>query len=98
MCHQVIEKILKALYVQTKKASPPYSHNLNFLAKESGIFPEFSIDQLEFLDLLEPLNIEARHPSYKDKLQKELSQDKCREILIQSEEFQRWIKVKLSKK
>ncbi len=98
MCHQVTEKILKAAYVLNKKSSPPYTHNLTLLAKESGVFPGFSIDQLEFIDLLEPLNVEARYPSYKDKLQKTLSDEKCYEILTQTREFQQWIKAKFLKK
>lgn len=98
MCHQVTEKILKALYVLTKKSTPPYTHNLTFLAKESGIFPELSEDQKDFLDLLDPLNIEARYPSYKEKLQKTLNKKRCKEILTQTKEFQRWIKKKLLKK
>lgn len=98
MCHQVTEKILKALYVLTKESTPPYTHNLTFLAKESGIFPELSEDEKDFLDLLDPLNIEARYPSYKEKLQKALNKKKCKEILNQTKEFQRWIKKKLSQK
>jgi HEPN domain-containing protein len=96
MCHQVTEKILKALYVLKKKSTPPYTHNLTLLAKESGIFPELSEDQKDFLDLLDPLNIEARYPSYKEKLQKALNKKKCKEILNQTKEFQQWIKKKLS--
>lgn len=98
MCHLVIEKILKALYVLTKKSTPPYTHNLTILAKDSDIFPELSDAQKDFLELLNPLNIEARYPSYKDKLQKTLSKEKCSEILTQTKEFQQWIRKKLSKK
>lgn len=98
MCHQVTEKILKALFVLIKESTPPYTHNLTFLAKECGIFPELSDDQKDFIDLLEPLNIEARYPSYKGKIQKTLSKEICGKILKETEGFQKWIKKKLSKK
>lgn len=98
MCHLVIGKILKAFYVLTKESTPPHTHNLTILAKDSGLFPELSDAQNDFLELLNPLNIETRYPSYKDKLQKTLSEETCSKILTQTKEFQQWIKRKLSKK
>jgi HEPN domain-containing protein len=95
MCHQVIEKILKALYVSTQKATPPYTHNLILLAKESGIFESLSYDQKDFINLIRPLNVEARYPSHKEQINKSLNEEKCRNILSQTKEFQQWIKQKL---
>ena len=91
MCHLVMEKILKALYVLREKSTPPYTHNLTLLAKDSGIFPELLDDQKDFLELLNPLNVETRYPSYKEKLQKTLTEEKCSEILVKTKEFQQWI-------
>ena len=34
MCHQVIEKILKALYVSIQNSTPPYTHNLTSLTMD----------------------------------------------------------------
>ena len=45
MCHQVVEKGLKALYVQTKSASPPRIHALVELAKRDGIYDKMSEQQ-----------------------------------------------------
>jgi HEPN domain-containing protein len=95
MCHQVIEKILKALYVATQKSTPPYSHNLTLLAKDAGIFEELSDDQKDFINLIRPLNVEARYPSYKERIKQTLTEEKCRDILSQTKEFQQWIKQKL---
>jgi HEPN domain-containing protein len=95
MCHQVIEKILKALYAATQKSTPPYSHNLTLLAKDAGIFEELSDDQKDFINLIRPLNVEARYPSYKERIKQTLTEEKCRDILSQTKEFQQWIKQKL---
>lgn len=95
MCHQVIEKILKALYVSTQKSTPPYTHNLASLAKDIGIFEELSDDRKNFINLIRPLNVEARYPSYKEQLKKTLNEKKCRDILSQTKEFQQWIKKQL---
>ncbi|MCP5047162.1 MAG: HEPN domain-containing protein [bacterium] len=49
MCHQVIEKILKAIYVANKKSTPPYTHNLTLLAKDAGIYNGLSDEQKDFI-------------------------------------------------
>ena len=98
MCHQSIEKIFKAYYVDKTNLSPPYSHSLSLLAKKSCIYFVLSESQKELIDQLEPLNIEARYPSYKDKLLKSLTEDKCRNLFIQSYELQQWIRQRLLKK
>jgi HEPN domain-containing protein len=95
MCHQVIEKILKALYVSTKKSTPPITHNLVSLAKDIGIYEGLSDEQKNFINLIRPLNVEARYPSYKEQLKKTLNEEKCRDILSQTKEFLKWIKKQL---
>ena len=42
------------------KDNPPYTHNLNYLADQSGVNAKMTEEQKDFIDLLEPLNIEAR--------------------------------------
>lgn len=98
MCHQAIEKILKGHYVFIRSKTNPFSHNLTFLAKESGAYDLFSEEQKNFIDLLEPLNIEARYPTYKEKLIQALDKKKSKKILSQTKELHRWIKEKLLKK
>lgn len=44
---------------------------------------------------LEPLNIEARYPSYKDKLLAALTRSRCEELLIKTKQFIEWIKKRL---
>jgi len=95
MAHQAIEKILTAYYVNIKGETAPFSHSLSFLAKQSDIYKEFSEEQKEFVDLLEPMNIEARYPTHKGQLLKSLTGKRCSEILKNIEELQKWIMQKL---
>ena len=51
-----------------RHSTPPYTHNLTLLAEKSGIYNKMTDKQKDFLDFLEPLNIEARYPAEKEKL------------------------------
>lgn len=95
MCHQTIEKIFKAYYTFLKSETAPYSHSLSYLAKKGDFYEEFTEDQKDFIDQIEPLNIEARYPSHKERLLRSLSHAKCIEIIEQTKELQQWIKEKL---
>ncbi len=95
MCHQTIEKIFKAYFTHLKKEIAPFSHSLSYIANKGGFYEEFSEDQKDFIDQVEPLNIEARYPSHKERLLKSLSNEKCQEILINTKELQKWIKLRL---
>jgi HEPN domain-containing protein len=95
MSHQTIEKILKAYFVSIKHEVAPYSHNLSLLANKSGISDLLSEEQKDFIDMLEPLNIETRYPTYKEQLLKSLTKERCTEILEKTRILQQWIKEKL---
>lgn len=95
MCHQTIEKAFKAYFSKLKSETAPYSHSLSYLAKKGEFYELFSERQKEFIDQIEPLNIEARYPSHKEKLLRSLSESKCREIISQTKELQKWIKERL---
>ena len=70
-------------------------HTLSRLASKTGIDNEMSEDQLDFIDTLEPLNIEARYPSYKERLLKSLTPDYCITLINSTKELHSWIKSKL---
>jgi len=95
MCHQVIEKALKAYFVNKKDITPPYTHNLTLLAEKSEIYNEMSEEQMDFLDLLEPLNIEARYPTAKGKILETLTKEICAELIQKTEGELKWIMKKL---
>lgn len=52
-------------------------------------------DQKDLLNLLQPLNIEARYPEDKELLIQALDQGKCADILERTEELSRWTKQQL---
>ena len=95
MCHQSIEKALKAYWNKVSPDAPPYTHNLTRLAEKTGLIQYLNETQLDLIDSLEPLNIEARYPSYKERLLKSLTKKRCEELISQTQELQQWIKQKL---
>lgn len=98
MCHQTIEKILKAHYQLMKGKIPPKTHNILFLLNETALFDSLSDMQKAFIEMLLPMNIETRYPEYKDRLFKSLDREKCSKILHETREMHAWIKEKLKEK
>jgi HEPN domain-containing protein len=94
MCHQVIEKTLKAA-IASSEGLPPKIHRLRRLAELAGLYERMSEDQHHHLNILEPLNIEARYPSEKNRIGSELSADRCWSIVKQTQELCEWIKTML---
>jgi len=95
MCHQVIEKIFKAGYVKIKNETPPFSHDLPRLADLADFYDLLTNEQKLFLNALNPLNIEARYPDYKEKLKKLLTDERCKQIFEQTKQLQQWTKEKI---
>ena len=87
MYNQVIEKMFKAYYVKTKNEQPPYTHKLRRLAEDSNLYKAMSEKQKDFLDIVAPLNIEARYPERKKELFEALSADICKNIIKETEEL-----------
>ena len=94
MCHQVIEKALKAV-ISRDESLPPKIHDLAKLAVCSGLMDVMSEAQQDFIETLNPLNIEARYPKYKDSLAQNLGSAVCRQILKETEGLLCWIKEQL---
>lgn len=87
--------MLKAYWSKIFEEPPLKIHSLSRLAEKTALEPNMTEQQLELIDSLEPLNIEARYPSYKERLMKSLTAEKCDELLKQTKELQIWIKSKL---
>jgi len=98
MCHQVIEKIFKASYVKLRDETVPYIHHLVRLAEQAGFYELLSEEQKLFLNTLNPLNIEARYPDYKEQIAKSLTDQRCKHIFEQTKLLQQWTKEKILSK
>ena len=95
MCHQAIEKALKAYWSSVHSDPPLKIHSLSRLAQRCGLDVEMSEEQLDFIDTLEPLNIEARYPSYKERLIRSLTETYCKDLITRTDELRLWIRSKL---
>lgn len=91
MCHQTIEKALKAVIAESGQF-PPKIHNLLTLSDRTGLTGKFSPEQKKFITALNPLNIESRYPKYKDKINSMLTPETCKEIISGTEDLFSWIK------
>ena len=96
-CHLIVEKTLKAILASQTDEPPPKIHNLITLAKRSSIITELSDEQLNLLEQLNPLQIEARYPEHKDKIAETLTLEICEKLYNETEAFLCWIRQKLDK-
>ena len=96
-CHQIAEKALKAVVTNVAGEVPPKIHDLKKLAQQGNVFDNFSEKQLVFLVELDPFNIEARYPDYKAKIEEMLTEEKCKRILKETENFLCWIRNELGR-
>ncbi len=95
MCHQTAEKALKGVLVARKPCEElPYIHKLARLANLSGVSEEMREEQLQLLDTLSPLNIEARYPLHKERLLKSLTPERCKTLIHETEALLLWLKTK----
>ncbi len=95
MCHQVIEKTLKAYWSAKREDIPPYIHNHKRLAEGCGLYGELSDEQKDFINAISTYNIQARYPEYKEQLARVLTASTCRYLIDTTKELQSWIKQKL---
>ena len=91
MCHQVIEKVLKAYWTATRDDTPPYIHDHKRLAEFSGLYEQMSDEQRRFLHEIRPMNIEARYPDYKRAVAKSLNAEITSHFVEQTKQMQQWI-------
>ena len=57
MCHQCIEKTLKAYWCGTQPDDPPYTHNHKRLADGCGLYGQMTDEQKDFLNTITNYNI-----------------------------------------
>ena len=95
MCHQCIEKAIKAVIAVSSEEMPPKVHNLLRLAEQCGMLDKMDDAKRNVLFTLNPLNIESRYPSFKDNLLAQLNRERCAEIISDTKELFTWIKQQL---
>jgi len=97
MCHQAVEKTLKAVIARdcAEDEIPPKIHHLLKLADYAGLYEKMSKEQQKFIKRLNPMNIEARYPEYKSRVSEGLSENICAEIIGETEAMLCWIKERL---
>ena len=94
MCHQSIEKILKAIFVAQVKEMPPRIHNLARLIKLTELQEEISFEHLELIHELNPLNIASRYPDQELEILGDLSFDYSKKLLERTRGLFQWLKIK----
>ena len=95
MCHQAVEKIFKGYFVKMKADTPPLTHDLTGLAQKTDIYDLMSDQQKDFIEDLNPLNIEARYPDYKNKIAQTMTKNVTQKILTKTKELLQWTKQKI---
>ena len=98
MCHQVIEKTLKAYWCACREDDPPYLHDHGRIAKGCGLYTKMSDEQKDFLEGIKQMNIEARYQEYKDDIARTLNCETTAVIIEQTKQFHAWILEKLKEK
>ena len=91
LCHLVIEKILKALWVKNNENKlPPKSHNLVRLAEYSKV--KLTDEQKIFLDEINDFNIAVRYPDYKFEFYLKCNKNFTKKYFDKVKEFYKWLK------
>lgn len=98
MCHQVIEKTLKAYWCVCRDDDPPYLHIHDRIAKGCGLYTKMSEEQKQFLERIKPMNIEARYQECKDEVARTLNSESTAEILNTTKQLHAWIINKIKEK
>ncbi len=92
--HLVLEKLLKALYVQNNENQlPPKTHNLVKLARLSKL--DLSMEQEILLDEVNDFNLEVRYPQYKNEFFKKCTKKFSVEYFQKINEMMIWLKSRI---
>lgn len=90
MGHLVIEKLLKAIFVNnTNNIMPPKSHDLLFIAEKAGL--DLDKTKSDLLDLISTFNISTRYPDYKKSFYKMCTREYTSTKVKQIEELRLWL-------
>ena len=88
--HLVLEKVIKAKYVQDNNNQiPPKLHDLLRLAELTGL--ALTDEQRIFLDEVNDFNLEARYPDYKQTFYKKCTEEYASDYFTKIKECHTWL-------
>lgn len=96
LCHQAIEKAVKAYWFATRDDQPYYLHNHFRLLEGCGLKAQLDERQLRFLEIMSPMYISARYPEYKSQIARMLTEEGCAYIIDETKKLTQWILQKCS--
>jgi len=92
--HLVLEKTLKAIFINTNEnRTPPRIHNLVRLAELSLL--ELTNEQKIFLDQVNDFNLESRYPDFKLEFYKQCTKQYTDKYFKKIKEYYKWLKSQL---
>lgn len=91
LCHQALEKVLKAYYSANNDDDPPYTHSHSKLLEVCGLTDRISPEHLRFIDFMVPMYIKSRYPEQKVAVARSLSADACQYIIDTTKQLTQWI-------
>ena len=94
--HLVIEKLIKAIYVQNVNNNVPRIHDLLRLA-DKALLPVID-EQKDILDMITTFNISARYPDYKRSFYNKCNSNFTTESIDKIKELRLWLLTILEKK
>ena len=89
IAHLVLEKTIKALYVQNIGPDVPFVHNLLKIARDAKI--SMNDEQEEFLLEVTAYNIRGRYPDYKKEFQRTATKEYTGNKIAQIREARTWL-------
>jgi len=88
--HLVLEKLLKALYVQEVDTNPPRIHDLGRLAEKCNL--PLDEQMLDNLELVTRFNLNVRYPDYQQEFYKICTKEFSLNALNTINEVRQWLK------
>lgn len=92
--HLVIEKLLKALFIQKTNQFPPMIHDLRRIGEKAGLL--LNNEQVIVLDSISRFNLNARYDDYKQEFYKLCTAEFTMKWIEEIKIMRTWIKKQLS--
>ena len=93
--HLVLEKLLKAIYVENVKMNVPFTHDLTKIAEKARL--ALTEEQKDLLDAVTTFNIKARYPDYKRKFYRTATKKFTANYIKEIKDFRRWLLKRIRK-